>query len=330
MINTLIPGIYTSYELSGVRYTGKAAGVAGVVWKGDSTESTASIFTSTAQIAAVYGKDCILTEIGGLLLKNGAMKIKAIQTANDYSYGFKLLMAETDVTVMLCDSTESSVHVDMCDAILDGGEDNKYRIGIVAAADSVEALQNGAEKLNTERMVLIPSVQCAAAFGGVVLGSADPSIPFNGAVLDGIDKEFVYTDTEINTLLSGGVTAVRTIGGKCEIVRAVTTKTTTAGVPDSTWRDLNTILVTDYVIPKIKTVLRTMFTRAKNTDRTRGAVRTQVVIELDKMLDSGIIENYGNVTVKKSAEDPSICEVGFEFTVPGGMHQIIIAAGIII
>lgn len=73
-----------------------------------------------------------------------------------------------------------------------------------------------------------------------------------------------------------------------------------------------------------------MFTRAKNTERTRGAVRTQVIIELEKMRDRGIIESYGNVTAKKSTSDPAVCEVGFEFTVAGGMHQIIIAAGIIV
>ena len=44
----------------------------------------------------------------------------------------------------------------------------------------------------------------------------------------------------------------------------------------------------------------------------------------------GIIESYGNVSAVKSENDPAVCEVSFEFAVSGGMHQIIIAAGIIV
>lgn len=330
MTKTLIPGVYTSYELSGVRYTGKNTGTAGIVWKGSVSEREISAFTGYSQAAAALGTDSEAAKLCRLLFENGASKVKTVQTDGDYTSAFALLMKESDVKVMLCDTTDSTVHGEMLRAIERGNEESKYRIGIVGGTGDVNALSVQAKALNSERMVLTPDTVTAAALAGIVLGTEDPSIPFNGAVLSGADGDFTYTEDELKTLIASGVTPFVTIGGVCETVRAVTTKTVTEGTDDITWRDLNTVLIADYAISGIRNVLKAMFTRAKNTERTRGAVRTQVVIELEKMLDAGIIDSYGNVSAKKSAEDPSVCSVEFEFAVSGGMHSIVIAAGIIV
>ena len=328
MTNTLIPGIYTSYELSGVRYTHKNAGTAGLVWKGDTDETSVSAFTSLSQIASVYGTDSTVFALSSVLFANGASCVKSVQIKEDYDSGFALLAAETDVAVTLCDSEDINVHQSMKNSILSCGENSKYRVGVVWKTGDVNTLTAHAKAINCERMVLLPDVYCAAALAGVILGTEDPSLPFNGAVLYGAEAEFNYAETEINSLLQGGVTPIRTVGNECEVVRCVTTKTETEGLSDSTWRDVNTVLTADYVMMQIKANLRTMFTRAKNTERTRGAVRTQTVICLERMLDMGIIESYGNVTAVKSETDPNVCEVNFEFSVAGGMHSIIIAAGL--
>ena len=330
MTATLIPGVYTSYELTGVRYGGKNTYTAGFVWKGGADETKVSSFTSNAQLLGAFGKDTEAYKLAKLLLENGASAVKAVQVSENYENGFDLLMHEADVSVMLCDSADARVHAKMLAAVNAGGEEYKYRIGIVGGAGDVSALCVQAKALNAERMVLTPDIYTAFAFAGVVLGSTDPSLPFNTAVLKGLEKDYYYTDAELETMLSSGVTPFVTVGGVCETVRAVTTRTVSEGVSDITWRDLNTVLITDYVIPTVRNRLKAMFTRAKNTERTRGAVRTQVVIELEKMTDAGIIESYGEVSVKKSANDPSVCEVGFEFTPSGGMHSIVISAGIIV
>jgi phage tail sheath gpL-like len=139
-----------------------------------------------------------------------------------------------------------------------------------------------------------------------------------------------YDDDEINALIGAGVTPVRREGSMAYIVRAVTTRTKNGDVYDASWRDINTVLIADNVITQIRDVLKGMFSRAKNTVRTRGAVRTQVVIELEKKLDAGIIDGYGGVTVTRSEDDPTVCLVSFEFSPACGMHQIIISAYITI
>ena len=67
-------------------------------------------------------------------------------------------------------------------------------------------------------------------------------------------------------------------------VRGITTRTTTGGAQDITWRELTTILIVDDVIPSIRASLRSRFSRTKNTAQTRGAIRSQVIVELENKL----------------------------------------------
>lgn len=117
-------------------------------------------------------------------------------------------------------------------------------------------------------------------------------------------------------------------GGVCSVVCGVTTRTTTGGVSDSTWRELTTILVVDDVIPGVRNALRAKFPRAKNTAQTRGAVRSQVILELERKLASEIITGYGEVTVQPLEEAPTVCLVTFSFTVAHGLNQIWLSAQI--
>ena len=155
------------------------------------------------------------------------------------------------------------------------------------------------------------------------------ALPLGGVELRGIPGLALrYGESELDTLLQGGVTPVELAGGVCSVVRGVTTRTTTGGVSDSTWRELTTILVVDDVIPGVRNALRAKFPRAKNTAQTRGAVRSQVILELERKLASEIITGYGEVTVQPLEEAPTVCLVTFSFTVAHGLNQIWLSAQI--
>ena len=49
------------------------------------------------------------------------------------------------------------------------------------------------------------------------------------------------------------------------------------------------------VIPTIRSALRTRFARSKNTAQSRGAIRSQVVLELEEMKSREIVDSYGEV-----------------------------------
>jgi hypothetical protein len=105
-------------------------------------------------------------------------------------------------------------------------------------------------------------------------------------------------------------------------VRGITTRTTTDGAVDTTWRELTTILIVDDILPAMRASLRSRFSRVKNTARSRGAIRSQVIVELEKKVAAEIIDSYGDVTVTASEDDPTVCLVEFGFAVAHGLNQI--------
>lgn len=76
------------------------------------------------------------------------------------------------------------------------------------------------------------------------------------------------------------------------------------------------------MIPAVRRALRSKFSRTKNTVQTRSAIRSQVIVELEKKLAAEIIDGYGEVTVTPDAGDPAVCLVEFGFAVAHGLNQI--------
>ena len=189
--------------------------------------------------------------------------------------------------------------------------------------------------LNSERMVLVgpdaldsggktlPGVFAAAALAGVIASGRDPGVPLNGAEIRGLGGlGTAYTDNDIDLLVRGGVTPLESTAGTVSPVRGITTRTTTGGAADTTWRELTTILIVDDVIPAVRQALRSKFARAKNTAQSRSAIRSQVIVELEKKVAEEIIDSYGEVTVTASEDDPTVCLVEFSFAVAHGLNQI--------
>ena len=124
------------------------------------------------------------------------------------------------------------------------------------------------------------------------------------------------------------MTPLESTAGTVSPVRGITTRTTTGGAADTTWRELTTILVVDDVIPSIRAALGAKFARAKNTAQTRGAVRSQVILELEGKVAAEIISGYGEVTAQALESDPTVCLVTFSFSVAQGLNQIWLSAQI--
>ena len=156
-------------------------------------------------------------------------------------------------------------------------------------------------------------------------------MPLGGAALSGLGEiGGNFSDSDLELLLRGGVTALETVGGAVSVVRGVTTRTKTAGAADDTWHDLGTILIVDEVIPGIRDALRAGFARAKNTAQTRGAIRTREVIELESYQQREVIDGYSDVRAEADESDGSICAVSFCFGVAHGLSRVELKANITI
>ena len=340
------PGVYSVYEasslISGMNGT-KWVGLAAICTTG--TAGTVYELSDYKQAVEQFGSDQELTELVRLLFLNGAAGVSAVpvQDEDGYTAAFAALEEVDGISIVLCDSTAVAVQQALRDSMAAASDARRERIGVVAggAGEAVSQLVSRAAELNSNRMVLVaPEVldenggalagaRAAAAAAGAIAGESDPAVPLGGAELKGLSGlSKRYTDTEVDTLVRGGVTPLESIAGIISVVRGVTTCTTSGGVADTTWRELNTILVVDDVIPSIRASLRSKFQRAKNTAQSRGAIRSQVVLELESKLAREIITGYDNVTVSAVEDNPTVCLVEFSFTVAHGLNQIWLSAHI--
>lgn len=350
-INHERPGVYSSYDASTAVSGGRAAKTIGVAAKAvRGKESQAVPLTGYAAGVAAFGEDEAsapgMSAILRLLFLGGASTVTAVRVADagslsDYQNAFDTLSKE-DVQIVVCDSEDLTVQQALRSHVENASAARRERIAVVGSGkETVTELVKRAGALNSERMVLtgpdgldeagnaLSGVITAAALAGAIAANRDPAAPLNGVELKGLGGlETVYSDNDIDLLVRGGVTPLECVAGVVSPVRGITTRTTTGDAADRTWRELTTILIVDDVIPAIRASLRSKFTRTKNTARSRSAIRSQVIVELEKKLAAEIIESYGEVAAAASAEDPTVCEVTFSFAVAHGLNQIYLTAHI--
>ena len=344
------PGVYSSYDASAAVRGGRAARTVGVAAKSASGTANAAVrLTSYEMGLSAFGEDVEgtpgMSAILKLLFLGGASTVVAVKVdEDDYAAAFRVLQTVENLQVIVCDSGELTVQQALRVSLESASAARRERIAVVGMSDASTAdLTERAKALNSERMVLVgpdgldgtgkpvSGVFTAAAVAAAVAMTRDPAIPLNGTPLNGLTGVSVdYTDSEIDVLVRGGVTPLEAVGGVVSPVRGITTRTTTGGADDTTWRELTTILIADDVIPAIRQSLRSRFSQTKNTVQTRGAIRSQTIVELENKLRAEIIDSYSDVAVSASEEDPTICLVEFSFAVAHGLNQIYLTAHITI
>jgi len=309
------------------------------------------IITNYTQAVSLFGGEGTgLTELIRLTLGGGAARVVAMPITgapsdlSGYKAAFDTLNDMDDLPILVCDSTDLSVQQALRDAVRDASEARRERVAVVGLdADEPNQLATRAKALQSERVVLVgpralngggavlSGCYLAAAVAGVMARSTDPALPLGGAVVPGLGGLNVrYSDNDIDLLITSGVTPLEELAGEVSVLRAVTTRTETGGAPDSTWRELSTILIADNVIVSLRSALRARFARAKNTAQVRGAIRSQVVMELEAKKTAEIISGYQNVAAVQSADNPTVCEVSFEFAVAHTLNQIFLTAHILV
>ena len=344
------PGVYSSYDASSTILSGKAVQVVGVAAKAVSGATNQPVtLTSYEAGVSAFGEDLPaspgMSTLLRLLFLGGASTVEAVAVSGeDYESAFKTLESLEDVHIVVCDSGELTVQQVLRSSLEAASAARKERIGVVGMNKASSSdLTGRAKALNSERMVLVgpdvldangktlSGVFAAAAVAAAIAVTRDPTIPLNGSELYGLGGvSELYDDNTVDLLVRGGVTPLEAVGGTVSPIRGITTRTTTGDIQDTTWRELTTILTADDVIPAIRQSLRARFSRTKNTVQTRGAIRAQVIVELENKLRAEIIDSYGDVVVAVSEEDPTVCLVEFSFAVAHGLNQIYLTAHITI
>ena len=340
------PGVYSDYDASSVTLAGSTERVIALIGLSDADAGLYTV-TSYNDGAQTFGESSELGKMLKLAYQNGAGTVLAYPVAADteaaYTAALEAVLTEKQASFCVVGSCREDVQEALRDAVEDASVQRGECIGLCGMLNATKAeLIARAATLNSERMVLIgPDVypvgsttavgggMAAAALAGCLTDQSDPAAPLNGQVLRGFTGvNAVYSDTEIDALVAGGVTVLECFGGRVSVMRGITTRTTTGGTADKTFRELSTVLIIDDVIPSIRTALRTKFARAKNNALTRNAIRSQVVVELEERIARQVIESYDHLTVTASADDPTTCVVEFEFAVVHGLNRIFLTAHI--
>ena len=236
------PGVYSSYDASSViggKKTARILGAAAVSTTGTANEVVT--LTSYAEGVSAFGEDAEgtvgMAALLAALYRNGAAVVKAVKvsaaTPTGYEAAFAALEQEA-VDVIVCDSTSVDVQLKLRASVEKASGAQRERIGVVSggASETAAKLVERAGKLNSERMVLTApgDVRMAAAAAAVIAGESDPSVPVNGAVLAGFSGlSASYDDTQVDTLVTGGVTPLECVSGEVSIVRGITRARPPAG-----------------------------------------------------------------------------------------------------
>lgn len=340
------PGVYSDYTASSVSASGERSKVLALIGVSDAEVGLYTV-TSYSDGAAAFGDGSELGKMLAAAYKNGAGTVLAYSiaedTAENYQAAIDAVMAEKAAAFCAVGSVSEAVQQMLKRAVLEASASGGECIGIVGLnAPEKNALLARAAALDCERMVLVGpdayrsgeselcgGAVCASSLCGLLAAQTDPALPLNGAVVSGLSGVSAsYDDTEIDALVQGGVTVLTAVAGTVRILRGITTRQTIGEGRDTTYRELNTILVIDDVIPGVRSALGARFPRAKNNAATRSAIRSQVIVELDSRVSREIIDSYSDVTVEASSTDASTCLVSFSFTVMRGLNRIWLTAHI--
>lgn len=343
IINTNRPGVfskYSAYAVSASSSSAKAVGVAAKSASGVSNELC--IVSDLSGVSEQFGTDTDTTymySICKILFAGGVSKIYAVSVdsaAPDYQSAFNLIKEQKGIGAVLCDSFDTNVLKCLDASVKSASDEGDERIAF-AGGNYSDDFESAAAQINSERFCITApcgisggrtsGVFLAAALAAACVCTTDAGINFSGLNVSGLDGIYgSFSESRINNLISSGVTVFETINSKPEIIKAVTTKTTTEGISDSTFRSLNSIMIIDNILQAVRGNLKIMLKNLKNNQVSIGAVRSQIAVILQEKLNDGLISSFDSPSVYKSDAEPDtlIADLGFDITL--NINQIHITA----
>ncbi len=336
-------GVYSVYEASSVVSSKTVGAVVGLVACCDTLEDfEVQTFYHYDEAVDALGAKAPALRLVELALQNGASAVcfSPVLDEDGYADALQRLNEKEEPYVIICDTPDKTVHAAVKAAVEKAAGLRRERLAVVCGEGNEDsaALIARAALLNAERVVLVapgakdealPGPAMAAAVAGLIAGETDPAVPLGGAIVRGLsDVSMRFAEDAVDSLVRGGVTVVERLAGELSVVRGVSSRTKSGDAPDATWRELGTIRIVDDVIPGIRNALRARFTRSKNSEQVRNAIRSQVILELENKLRREIIAAYGEVRVEAMPDNPTVCLVDFSFRVTHGLNQIWLSAKI--
>ena len=298
----------------------------------DTTKEVIFNITSTTEAITHFGPSSVAVQLVNTLIKNGVSYIKGINIAEfgeakpyatkelAYAGALAKTMTDEDIKCIILDCVDSTVTAVLNTHLTNAETAELARYGVVgvsAATITVAGATAIATALNGSRMfvaypnvtdannVVLDGTYTAAGIAAIIMTCTDdPALPVSGVGIKGFGGIATkLLDTEINTLITAGVTPLYPDNSVPTISRLVTTAQQVTNV-DSVWHDGTTRFISDNVLESVKSVLKANYKRTKNVSRVISSIRTDIISVLTEKQGLEIIQNFdkANVSVIK---DPS-------------------------
>ena len=118
------------------------------------------------------------------------------------------------------------------------------------------------------------------------------------------------------------------VGGQAECIRGVTTRTKNGSSPDSTWRDITTLLTVDHIMQAVRQMLTEKLRGVRSSQQSLESVASQVTVLLQQKEEEGLLEDWSDPVVYTRPEDASVCVVELSFAVARVVSRITVTASI--
>lgn len=338
------PGVWSSYTIT-PSYTGAREAMAVAVI------AKLSMGEHEQQPVVVSRGDTLnagtpLAQVAELLFGAGLQQFTVYSTTDDaddaatYSAALEALSAAGTIDLVVIQNASQSVLEAVREFAQQSAENQKELLVFAGCPGTSTASATLAQAINSPRVVLSFGTAFPAGsddgspfFGAVSLCAAvavleDPSVSLTGWALPGIARISGANYSQIETLLSAGVTPLAQTAEGTEAVRILTTSTSLDGSPSRAFTPINTILIIDIVMKALRLSLASFLRGAKNSAQTLSAVASQITVLLGDFLDRGVITGYGPPKVFCLPDDPEVCIAQVSFSAAYLINQIHIQAQI--
>lgn len=337
MNENLRPGVYSSYTTSyayGTPRTQKGAAL--ICEVAGNPEGRRYAIKSYPEAAALLGGNSynkVALVCCRLLLESGLPEVNIVTLGDNIKEVCRVVEEIANIGVIVCDEMTNDEQKAMLASAVKSSGKGEERLCFFAS-DPDFALEN-AKGLNSERgIVCTPKSDCDGVSASIITACAmaaattgrKPNYNLSGAELKGVTAGRTLKEDDIQLMIKNGVSVCENIGDSCRWVRAVTTRTTTAGMADGAFRSVNTVMIIDDVMSAIRRSLGAKL--SGNGETTLDSVASQVIVELEAKRKEGVIREFSLPRVYPDSADPAVCIVELGFGVAHVINQIYITAHI--
>lgn len=171
----------------------------------------------------------------------------------------------------------------------------------------------------------------ALAFAAMLTAAANDRRERVGIIAAADDEAALALAAAVNcerVMLTAGSGVYQDCDSPLCLAAAVAGKLLSRSAPDSTWRDITTLLTVDHIMQAVRQMLTEKLRGVRSSQQSLESVASQVTVLLQQKEEEGLLEDWSDPVVYTRPEDASVCVVELSFAVARVVSRITVTASI--